>query len=57
MRKQLSELGNFTRECQVQIPLIDLLCENGADPTAACRPLFHTGSLKRPMRCFGTALA
>ena len=29
--------GSVTRECKVQIPLIDLLCASGADPDAAMR--------------------
>jgi hypothetical protein len=30
--------GSVVRECKVQIALIDLLCEYGADPEAAVRP-------------------
>ncbi len=29
--------GSVARECKVQIPLIDLLCERGADPNSAIR--------------------
>ena len=29
--------GSIPRECKVQLPLIDLLCEHGADPTRAIR--------------------
>jgi ankyrin repeat protein len=30
--------GSVPRECKLQIPLIDLLCEHGADPGTAIRP-------------------
>ena len=30
--------GRVPRECNVQIPLIDLLCDHGADPDSALRP-------------------
>jgi hypothetical protein len=30
--------GSVPRECKLQIPLIDLLCQNGADPGTAVRP-------------------
>ena len=30
--------GSVARECNVQVPLIDLLCQHGADPNTAIRP-------------------
>jgi hypothetical protein len=34
---QLVATGKVSRECEAQIPLIDLLCEHGADPGGAIR--------------------
>ena len=34
---ELISTGRVARECQVQIPLIDLLCDHGADPNTALR--------------------
>ena len=35
--------GRIVRECGYQVVLIDLLCDYGADPSAALAPAFHGG--------------
>jgi len=35
--------GRVTRECGVQVPLIDVLCDYGADPNGAMRPALVHG--------------
>lgn len=36
--------GSVPRECGVQIPLIDLLCDRGADPNSAIHAALHGGA-------------
>jgi Ankyrin repeats (3 copies) len=46
--------GSVPRECDVQVPLIDLLCDHGADPDAAILPaaLHHElASVNALLRC------
>jgi hypothetical protein len=38
--------GRITRECQVQRPLIDLLCDHGADPTSALQAAAAHGEME-----------
>jgi len=38
--------GRITRECQVQRPLIDLLCDHGADPTSAVQTASASGEIE-----------
>jgi hypothetical protein len=38
--------GRVPRECSVQIPLIDLLCEYGADPSCGMRPALPHGEFE-----------
>jgi Ankyrin repeats (3 copies) len=35
--------GSVVRECRVQVPLIDLLCDYGADPSSALHAALHGG--------------
>ena len=42
----LVSTGSVPRECRVQIPLIDLLCERGADPNAALQITVVLGELE-----------
>jgi ankyrin repeat protein len=35
--------GSVPRECRVQVPLIDLLCDYGADPNSAMHAALHGG--------------
>ncbi len=35
--------GSVVRECRVQVPLIDLLCDYGADPNSAMHSALHGG--------------
>jgi ankyrin repeat protein len=35
--------GSVPRECGVQVPLIDLLCDYGADPNSAIHSALHSG--------------
>jgi len=35
--------GSVPRECRVQVPLIDLLCDYGADPNSAIHAALHGG--------------
>jgi hypothetical protein len=38
--------GSVSRECHVQIPLIDLLCDRGADPNCALQPAAAHGEFE-----------
>lgn len=38
--------GRVPRECRVQIPLIDLLCDYGADPTGSLQPALTHGEFE-----------
>ena len=38
--------GSVPRECRVQIPLIDLLCDRGADPNAALQSAVKLGEFE-----------
>jgi hypothetical protein len=55
--------GRVPRECGVQVPLIDLLCDVGADPNAAMRPALTHGeweavdALIRRGACVGLLVA
>ncbi len=42
----LVSTGSVARECHVQIPLIDLLCDHGADPNSAIRAAALHGELE-----------
>jgi hypothetical protein len=42
----LVSTGSVPRECRVQIPLIDLLCDHGADPDAALEITVVVGELE-----------
>jgi hypothetical protein len=42
----LVSTGSVPRECQVQIPLIDLLCDRGADPNSALQIAVVLGELE-----------
>ena len=42
----LVSTGSVPRECHVQIPLIDLLCDRGADPNAALQITVVLGELE-----------
>ena len=43
---ELVATGRVPRECQVQIPLIELLCDSGADPDLACNAAAAHGELE-----------
>ena len=36
--------GRVVRECQVQVPLINLVCDRGADPNSAVHAALHDGA-------------
>jgi hypothetical protein len=38
--------GRVSRECRVQLPLIDLLCDQGADPNSAIHPALAHGEFE-----------
>jgi hypothetical protein len=38
--------GRVPRECQMQLPLIDLLCDHGADPNSALHPATLHGEME-----------
>jgi len=45
--------GSVPRECRVQLPLIDLLCDYGADPDSAVRVAALHGELEAVMALIG----
>ena len=48
--------GSVPRECRVQLPLIDLLCEHGADPNSALVATALHGELEALNALLGAAL-
>jgi hypothetical protein len=43
----LVSTGSVPRECRLQLPLIDLLCDYGAEPNSAVQATALHGRLKR----------